>query len=72
MLTIRGPRLQPVLPGVDVLLIESVIPSDVLWVWEAKLGVPPNIHTTQQDLCRESHKFTLWLRIVVYEEICNV
>ena len=57
LLTFRGPRLQSVLPGVDVLLVQGVSPCDALGVWEAQLGVPPNVHATQQDLCSQTkHK----------------
>lgn len=35
VLTFRGPRLQPVLPGMDVLLVQSVPPVNVLGIWEA-------------------------------------
>lgn len=45
--------LQSVLPGVNVLLIQSVPPYDVLGIWETQLGVSPNVHSTQQDLCKE-------------------
>lgn len=51
-LTLRGPRLQSVQLGINVLLVQSVPPIDFLGVWEAQLGVPPNIHPTQEDLCR--------------------
>lgn len=52
LLTFRGPRLQAVPPGVVVVLVQSVSPIDALGVREAQLGVPPNIHHAQQDLCR--------------------
>lgn len=37
--------------GAAILLIQDVRQIDVLGVWEAQLGVPPNIHCAQQDLC---------------------
>lgn len=37
--------------GVSVPLVKNVPPVDALWVRKAQLGVPPNIHTTKEDLC---------------------
>lgn len=51
LLTLRGLslQLQRLAAG---LLAQGVTPVDTLWVWEAQLGIPPNIHPTPQDLCR--------------------
>lgn len=55
LLTVGGAGLQSMLTGVDVLPVQGVSPNDALGVWEAQLGVAPNIHPTHQDLCR-GHK----------------
>lgn len=72
-LTLRGPRLQSVQPGVVVLFIQSVPPVDILGVREAQVGIPPNIHPTQQDLFRQKkHMFSKhaeWKNIAHYLKI---